>query len=163
MANGWQAFWSGVVEDFSTPFDSHALGRLTVRLLIAALLGGMLGFDRELKHKKAGLRTYMMVTLGSALFVIIAQQAADIGADFTRIVQGVIVGIGFLGAGAIVKQPAGSDVQGLTTAAGIWFAAAVGLAAGLGQLTAATVGTILALIVFIALAPIERWLHRDEK
>jgi putative Mg2+ transporter-C (MgtC) family protein len=163
MENGWHAFWTGFAEDFSGPMDPHALGRLLGRLIIAAVLGGLLGLDRELKKKRAGLRTFMMVTLGSALVVIIAERVPDIGADISRVIQGVILGIGFLGAGAIIKHESSTDVVGLTTAAGIWFAAGIGLAAGLGQIVAAVVGTILALIVFIALAPIERWIHRDDR
>jgi putative Mg2+ transporter-C (MgtC) family protein len=163
MVNAWHALWTGLTEDFAETPDPQAIGRLAVRLIMAALLGGLLGYDRERKGKKAGFRTHMLVSLGAALFVSIVQGLGGDSADISRVIQGVVVGIGFLGAGSIVKHQDTDDIHGLTTAAGIWFTSAVGLAAGNGRLVAAAMGTILALIIFVALAPIERWIHRHEK
>jgi putative Mg2+ transporter-C (MgtC) family protein len=155
----WGAMWDGVVQDFAELGDVQALSRLIVRLLIAILLGGLLGYDRERKGKEAGLRTHMLVGLGSALFVSVSQQVAGSSADLSRIVQGVIVGIGFLGSGAILKLQQDRQIRGLTTAAGVWLTAAVGMAAGLGRIGGAVAGTVLALIVFAALRPVELWIH----
>ena len=107
--------------------------QLGVRLLVAAVLGGILGWERHRAGKAAGLRTYMLVALGSAAFVAVPEQAGVSTADVSRILQGLIAGVGFLGAGCILRQQADGHVQGLTTAAGIWLTAAVGMAAGLGR------------------------------
>ncbi|MBC7968105.1 MAG: MgtC/SapB family protein [Fuerstia sp.] len=133
---------------------------MTVRLLLAAILGGMLGYDRERAGKAAGLRTHMLVSLGAALFVLIPQQAGLSKADLSRVIQGIVAGVGFLGAGAIVKDSRGGEIQGLTTAAGIWLTAAIGIAAGLGREASAVLGAVLAVVILSALARIS---HRIEK
>ena len=94
---------------------------MTVRLLLAALCGGLLGFERGRAGKEAGLRTHMLVTLGVAFFVLIPQQAGVSPGDMNRVIQGIITGIGFIGAGTILKLSEREEVRGLTTAAGIWF------------------------------------------
>jgi putative Mg2+ transporter-C (MgtC) family protein len=142
-------WWYGVVEDFlDLPSASEAV-RVIVRLLLAAILGGILGFERESTGKAAGLRTHMVIALGAALFVLIPQQMEL--ADLSRVIQGIVAGIGFLGAGAIIKRSEEKDIQGLTTAAGIWLTAAVGISAGLGRQTTAVLGTVLAVIILAAL------------
>src|SRR5262249_58398759 len=95
----------------------------------------------------AGLRTHMLVSVGAALFVLVPQQAGMSTADLSRVIQGVVAGIGFLGAGAILKHGHEGTVQGLTTAAGIWLTAGLGIAAGLGRGLAALLGTALALLI----------------
>jgi len=135
-------------EEFSDlPNVSEAV-RVTVRLLIAATLGGALGYEREKSGKAAGLRTHMLVSIGAAIFVLVPQQAGVVPADLTRVLQGLIAGIGFLGAGTIVKGESSDDasVKGLTSAAGIWLTAAIGVAAGIGRATA-FLTTFLALII----------------
>ena len=145
------AWWEGVVDDFSDLPDISLVIRLAVRLFLAAIMGGVLGFQRERSGKAAGLRTHMLVALGSALFVLIPQQAGMSLADLSRVMQGVVSGIGFIGAGAIMKQDGDQQVKGLTTAAGLWLTAAVGIAAGIGREASAILGTLLALLILSAL------------
>lgn len=109
---------------------------LGLRLLCAALAGAFMGLDRELRDRRVGMRTYMMVALGSAGFTLITMQLSlealelDMGADPTRIMQGLVGAIGFLGAGAIIQGK--QSVGGVATAASLWVAGAVGMASGLG-------------------------------
>lgn len=152
-------WWQGVVEDFSDVPDMGQVIRLSVRLLLAALLGGVLGFERERSGKAAGLRTHMLVSVGAALFVLIPQQAGMSLSDLSRVIQGVVAGIGFIGAGAILKQAAEQEVKGLTTAAGLWLTAAIGIAAGLGRETSAILGAFLAFIILSALLRASQWLN----
>jgi putative Mg2+ transporter-C (MgtC) family protein len=124
-----------------------------VRLALAVLLGGAIGFERELRDREAGLRTHMLVCLGSALFTIVSAYGFSeflvsgdpvIRADPTRIAAQIVTGIGFLGAGAIIRQ--GVSVRGLTTAATLWVAAAIGMAAGAGYYSGAIIATVVTLI-----------------
>ena len=128
------------------------------RLALAAALGAAIGFERELREREAGLRTHLLVCLGSALFTIVSAYGfhefltsgdAVVRSDPTRIAAQIVTGIGFLGAGAIIRQ--GISVRGLTTAATLWVAAAIGMAAGAGYYPGAVIGTILTLI---ALGPL---------
>ena len=96
------------------------------------------------------------------MFVQIPQQAGLTDADISRVIQGVVAGVGFLGAGAIVKHSQGGEVQGLTTAAGIWLTAAIGIAAGLGREASALLGTVLAVIILSTLARISRWIEKRQ-
>jgi len=121
--------------------------RVLIRLLVAAALGGLLGAERERAGKAAGLRTHMLVSLGSALFVLFPAEAGMPIADLSRVIQGVATGIGFIGAGTILKRPDIEHVEGLTTAAGIWLTAAIGLAVGAGQLWLPIVGAASAWII----------------
>lgn len=127
-----------------------------MRLVIAAVLGGLLGFERQHQGRPAGLRTFMLVALGSAFFVLVPLQAGMKIADLSRVIQGLLTGVGFLGAGAIVKSDEPDHVTGLTTAAGLWMAAALGMAVGMGRLPTALLGTILALIILAALRRFEQ-------
>ena len=129
-----------------------------LRLSLAAVLGGLIGAERELRERKAGLRTHLLVALGSALFTIVGaygfhaflQSGANVvRADPTRIAAQIVTGIGFLGAGAIIRH--GLSVRGLTTAATLWVVAAVGMAAGAGYYSVAVITTAL---VLIALYPL---------
>jgi len=127
--------------------DAATLAVIAARVLTAALLGGLIGWERERKGRTAGLKTHILVAIGSALFVL-APLLADIdGGDVTRVMQGIVQGIGFLGAGAIIKTEKGERVEGLTTAAGIWMTAAIGMAAGMGQEMVALITTVVALMV----------------
>ena len=123
------------------------------RLSLAAVLGGAIGFERELRDREAGLRTHLLVCLGSALFTIVSAYgfrefltSGDqvVRADPTRIAAQIVTGIGFLGAGAIIRQ--GLSVRGLTTAATLWVSAAIGIAAGAGYYSGAVLGTVVTLI-----------------
>lgn len=150
QAAGAQEAAQAVRQEFADLSDVGQITRTALRLLLAALLGGLLGWEREAEGKAAGLRTHMLTAMGAALTVSVVQfQGAGVN-EASRVIQGVIAGIGFLGAGAILKQPkeGGSKaVQGLTTAAGIWFTAAVGIAIGLGQEATAILSALLAFVV----------------
>lgn len=143
-----------IVSEFSDVPDAAQATRIILRLTLAALLGGLLGWQRESQGKAAGLRTHMLVAMGSALFILVSLQAGVDTANSSRLIQGVIAGVGFLGAGAILKAE-GKDsephVKGLTTAAGIWLTAAIGVSAGLGEEATAVLSTILALLILSAI------------
>lgn len=133
--------------EFSDVPDAAQLARIVVRLCMTALLGGLLGWERKHAGKAAGVRTHMLVAMGAALLVLVAQQADIAPADNSRVLQGVIAEVGFLGAGTLLKGNAESQVKGLTTAAGIWLTAAIGLATGLGREATALLSTLLAQLV----------------
>jgi putative Mg2+ transporter-C (MgtC) family protein len=139
-----------------TPLPDAELIR---RLLTAALLGALLGFEREVRQKSAGLRTNILISVGSALFTLMSYELADgAGADPSRIAAQIVTGIGFLGAGAIMRT--GSGVQGLTTAATVWVNAAVGVAAGGGEYHLAFIATAITLMALLVLAPVEGLIER---
>lgn len=144
----WEEIGDTIVEEFSDLTDPAQATRIVLRLMVAAILGGLLGIEREHKGKAAGVRTHMLVAMGSALFVLVSQQAGIIATDMSRVIQGLIAGVGFLGAGTILKVQSEEKVQGLTTAAGIWMTAAIGMAAGLGLEVTAVLSTTLALGIF---------------
>jgi putative Mg2+ transporter-C (MgtC) family protein len=141
--------------------DLAQAARVAVRLVLAALLGGLLGLERERRGKAAGLRTHMLVALGSALFVIAPLEAGAGAADLTRVIQGIATGIGFVGAGSILKQTEQGEVKGLTTAAGIWLTAAVGIAVGLGRLWLPVLGVLLSWLILSVLGRYEARLESD--
>jgi len=153
----WQEVWNTVLSEFSDIPDATQITRITLRLLVAAALGGLLGYERETQGKSAGVRTHMLVAIGAALFVLIPQQAGASTADLTRVLQGLIAGVGFLGAGAIILGTKKVETQGLTTAAGIWVTAAIGVAAGMGRESTAVLSTLVALFV-LSVVP---WIVRD--
>jgi putative Mg2+ transporter-C (MgtC) family protein len=137
---------------------SLSWGEVLARLALAAVLGAAIGFERELREREAGLRTHLLVCLGAALFTIVSAYGfhefltsggAVVRTDPTRIAAQIVTGIGFLGAGAIIRQ--GISVRGLTTAATLWVAAAIGMAAGAGYYSGAVLGTVLTLV---ALGPL---------
>ena len=133
---------------------------LIQRLLTAAFLGSILGFERELRHKSAGLRTNILIAIGSALFTLMSYEIAaeTVGADPGRLAAQIVTGIGFLGAGAIMRTNAG--VQGLTTAATVWVNAAVGVAAGGGEYHLAYIATAITVAVLLVLQPLETMIDR---
>jgi putative Mg2+ transporter-C (MgtC) family protein len=143
----WQEVWNTVQSEFSDVPDATQITRIIVRLTVAAVLGGLLGYERQKQGKSAGVRTHMMVAIGAALFVLIPQQAGATIADISRVLQGLTAGIGFLGAGAIIMGTRQTEARGLTTAAGIWVTAAIGVAAGLGRESTAVLSTVVALFV----------------
>ena len=145
-----EAMMEALRAEFSDVSDPAQLTRIVVRLLLAAALGAVLGYERERRGKAAGLRTHMLVAIGAALFVLVPQQAGMAVADMSRVIQGIVTGVGFLGAGAIIKHAPEHSVQGLTTAAGVWMTAAIGIACGLGREATAVLSTVLALAVLTA-------------
>jgi putative Mg2+ transporter-C (MgtC) family protein len=137
-------------ELFNLPDGAH-IASVTLRLVTAAVLGGLLGFERESKGKDAGLRTHMLVALGAAVFVLVPAEVGMADGDIGRVIQGVATGIGFLGAGTILKRTDQEQISGLTTAAGIWLTAAIGLSVGVGRLWLSIVCTACALIILYIL------------
>ena len=131
-----------------------------LRLLLAAALGGAIGLEREYRHKPAGLRTNMLIALGSALFSVMSIDLGAAAGSPDRIAAQVVTGIGFLGAGAILRS--GENVHGLTTAATIWVNAAIGMAAGLGAYAVASVAAAITLVVLAFLPVMERLFERRE-
>jgi putative Mg2+ transporter-C (MgtC) family protein len=148
--------WKALAEDFADVPDAAAAVRTIVRLVLAAVLGGLLGYERERKGKSAGMRTHMLIALGAALFALVPQQSGWSPEAQSRVLQGLAAGIGFLGAGPILKREQQGEVQGLTTAAGIWMAAAVGMTAGLGREVTAILATGLALGILALLPHVDR-------
>lgn len=149
-----------MISEFSE-FDNLAeVTVVLIRMLLAAVLGGLLGLEREQRGKPAGLRTHMLVCMGAALFILIPQQAGISDEEMSRVIQGVIAGIGFLCAGAIIKGDDEQHLTGLTTAAGIWFTAAIGVAVGLGREQTAVLCAILAWIVLFVVPNFSRLLRK---
>jgi len=146
----WRQGWMTVQQEFSDLGDPADLTRVTVRLTMALLLGAVLGYERQSAGAAAGVRTHMLVCLGSAMFVLVPLQAGMQIADLSRVIQGVTVGIGFLGAGAILKM-GNENIKGLTTAAGIWVTASVGVAAGMGMEGTAILSAVFGWIVLALL------------
>ncbi|HEV8428589.1 MAG TPA: MgtC/SapB family protein [Pyrinomonadaceae bacterium] len=127
--------------------DRTRLGITLIRVFAAVLLGAIVGIERERAGKPAGLRTHMIVSLGTAV-VVLACTEVNMGLDgLSRVIQGIVTGIGFVGAGSILKLSEQREIRGLTTAAGLWMTAAIGIAVGLGALGLAVIGTILTLLV----------------
>jgi putative Mg2+ transporter-C (MgtC) family protein len=135
-----------LANEFSLP-DAGTTTVIIARLLTAAVLGGLLGMERESKGRAAGLKTHILVSIGSALFVMAPLLSGIEPGDVTRVMQGIVSGIGFLGAGAIIKLERDERIEGLTTAAGIWMVSAVGMAAGMGMEVMALATTLIGLAV----------------
>lgn len=132
----------------------HDLSVIVFRLCLALVVGATIGLDRELRHKPAGLRTHMLVSFGSALFVLIPLQLVavpDSQNELSRVIQGIASGVGFLGAGVILHESQQElklvGVHGLTTAAAIWVVAALGIAAGCGLWQMSLIGALMSLVV----------------
>lgn len=143
--------WHTILLEFSDLGNVEDITRIVLRLLVAVILGGLLGYERESVGASAGLRTHMLVSLGSALFVLIPLQAGMEIGDISRVLQGVTAGIGFIGAGAILKHSHKDDVKGVTTAASVWLTAAVGIAAGMGREATAVLSALFALVILAIL------------
>src|SRR5262245_36897314 len=134
---------------------------LALRLLLAAGLGAAIGIERELRQKPAGLRTNILIAVGAALFTIVSVEIGTPGGTADRIAAQIVTGIGFLGAGAIIRGR--GNVHGMTTAATIWVNAAVGMAAGAGYYLMASIATAISLIVLLALTPIDALFERRKE
>ncbi len=134
---------------------------LLLHLVLAVILGGAIGLERELQQKAAGLRTNILICVGAALFTELSlAMTAEFG-DPSRIAAQIVTGVGFLGAGAIIQGR--GIVTGLTTAATMWLVAAIGMAVGFGALLEATGTTLLVVVVLVALRPIERWIEKRKR
>jgi len=135
-----------LAQEYALP-SAGTMAIVVARVFTAAVLGGLIGYERERKGRSAGFKTHILVSIGSALFVLAPAMAQVPMADITRVMQGIVSGIGFLGAGAILRMDKGTRIEGLTTAAGIWMTSAVGMAAGIGMEMIALLTTLVALIV----------------
>ncbi len=122
---------------------------MVLRLLLAAALGAVIGYQRERANKPAGLRTHILISLGSALFTVVSIFGFGDGVDVSRVAAGVVTGIGFIGAGVIFRGMRGDHVMGLTTAASVWITAAIGLAAGVGMYLIAFIVAVVAVLVLM--------------
>ena len=151
--------WEELTGGFS---GTQEMVSLTVRLVLASLVGAVIGFQRERMGKAAGLRTHMLVSSGAAVFVIGGAELGMGSDSLARVIQGLITGIGFLGAGAILKIYERREVEGLTTAAGIWMTAALGVSVGLGRFGLALVATVLSLATLSLVRRVERALNLKE-
>ncbi len=134
---------------------------LLLHLVLAVILGGSIGLERELKQKAAGLRTNILICAGAALFTELSLTMTVEFGDPSRIAAQIVTGVGFLGAGAIIHGR--GTVTGLTTAATMWLVAAIGMAVGFGALLEATGTTLLVVLVLVALRPIERWIEKRKR
>jgi len=143
----WDQVLATLANEFSDLDDPTQATRVTLRVLLAALLGGLLGFEREQHGKAAGIRTHMLVALGAALFVLAPQMAGAESDALSRVIQGIVAGIGFLCAGTILKRDSLAEVKGLTTAAGLWLTTAIGVTVGLGREATAVLATLVALVI----------------
>lgn len=144
----WEELTSGLP-------NSRQLAQVVIRLIAATMLGAIVGFEREWAGKPAGLRTHALVSLGTAVSVV-AGSAFGMSSDgLSRVIQGIVTGIGFIGAGSILKRNEEQDIKGLTTAAGVWMTAAIGVTAGLGLLGVALLSTLLAVIILALVGAIE--------
>jgi putative Mg2+ transporter-C (MgtC) family protein len=149
-------------ELFSLP-DTDFLMRAISRLGVAALLGGLIGLEREWMGKAAGLRTHMTVSLGCAAFVLVMLESSPDPGDMARVIQGIAAGIGFIGAGTILKRSDEDDIKGLTTAATIWLTAAVGAAIGAGHLWLGLICVLIAFLILSILLGVDTWLARKRQ
>ena len=154
------ALWRELVSGFP---DSVEMASITVRLILAIALGGLLGLQRAHVGKAAGMRTHMLVALGAAIVVLMPKLNGMSSADMSRIIQGTLTGIGFIGGGVILKLSEQHQIVGVTTAASIWLTATVGIAAGTGRLSLAVAGAILALLILTVFGRLEHWMIDKDK
>ena len=143
---------------------SLTFGAILLRLAAAVAVGALIGLDRELRRKPAGLRTLALVSLGSAVFILetIDPTRGAYTDTSSRVIQGIVTGVGFLGAGSIMRGASDDSIRGLTTAASIWLAAATGVACGLANWPLVLGGSVLGLLVLV-ITPVERVIHHRRK
>jgi putative Mg2+ transporter-C (MgtC) family protein len=154
-----EVFWEEITHGLP---DIRQLAQVIIRLIAAALLGAIIGIQREKAGKPAGLRTHMLVALGTCVFVLACIGYGMNTDGLSRVIQGIVTGIGFIGAGSILKLDKERDIQGLTTAASVWIVAAIGVAVGLGGLGLAILTTFLTLMVLAAIGSYDKEV-RSEK
>jgi putative Mg2+ transporter-C (MgtC) family protein len=146
-------FWE---ELFSGLRDLQELKHVLLRMVSAVVLGSIVGIERERAGKPAGLRTHILVSLGTAVVVLACSRSGMSSDGLSRVIQGIVTGIGFIGAGSILKLDEERNIQGLTTAAGLWMTAAIGVAVGLGSLGVAILATVSTVIVLAVAGVHER-------
>ena len=153
-----------VWQELTLGLDStRQAAQILLRMVAAVLFGFLVGIQREKAGKPAGVRTHMLVSLGTSLVVL---ACAGMGMQFdaqSRVIQGIVTGIGFIGAGSILKLSQERDIQGLTTAAGLWLTAAIGVACGVGTLGIALIAAVLTVLVLALAGVIESQRENAEK
>lgn len=152
----WQELTNGMP-------DLRNFATVLIRLIAATVLGGIVGIQREKAGKPAGFRTHIIVGLGTALIVVACSRGGMDNDGLSRVIQGIVTGIGFIGTGSILKVERERDIRGLTTAAGLWLTAAVGVAAGLGTIGIAIIGTVLGLLVLAVEGAVESRAEKQKK
>lgn len=157
-----QTILSTLQSEFESFWELEQTTRVVWRMAMALALGAAIGWDRERRDAEAGLRTHMLVALGAALFVLVPLEAGMDDEQLSRVVQGLVSGIGFLGAGAVLKDSDEGRIHGLTTAATIWATAAVGIAAGLGHTGTAAIATVFMLLVLVWLRRLGKSIRRRQ-
>jgi putative Mg2+ transporter-C (MgtC) family protein len=139
---------------------------ILARLLLSVVVGAVIGLNRDLHHKQAGVRTNALVSLGAALAVLVVMPPGEDPTQridaMSRVIQGVLTGIGFLGAGVILRDPASRHVSGLTTAAAVWLSALLGVASGAGNYAVVVIALVLGLGAVVCGGPLERWFRRTD-
>ena len=153
-------FWQELT--FGLPEFQQFL-RIVIRLVASVILGGIIGFQREKVGKPAGLRTHILVALGTTVFVLGCSGYGMSSDGLSRVIQGIITGIGFIGAGAILKSDAEQTIKGLTTAASVWVTAAVGVTVGLGEVGLAIIATVFSLVVLTLTGLIEFSVKKSDR
>ena len=153
-----EVFWQELTTGLP---DQKQFVQVLIRLIAATLLGAIIGIQREKVGKPAGLRTHILVTLGTTVFVLACSKSGMSSEGLSRVIQGIITGIGFIGAGSILKLNEERNIQGLTTAAGVWMTAAIGVAVGLGALGLAILATLLTLIILGLAGRLEFRINKD--
>src|SRR5678816_52266 len=150
-------FFFFLLQELSAGLNNFGqIERVLLRVIAATLLGAVVGFERERAGKPAGFRTHILVSLGTAI-VVLACAGSQMSMDgLSRVIQGIVTGIGFIGAGSILELDQQRHIQGLTTAAGLWMTAAIGVACGLGTIGLALIATVMTLIVLGVLRAIEQ-------
>lgn len=147
-----------------TDFSWAEVARVVIRLVLALVLGGAIGLEREVRRKPAGMRTFMLIAMSGCAFTLLGLELAEkMRADLTHVIQGVAMGVGFLGAGTVLTLPDRAEVRGLTTASAIWVASAIGVATGAGWFTIAITLSVLTLLVLTVLGRLERREQQPEK
>ena len=152
----WPQVTAALHAEFADLYDVEQLTRVLLRLTLALLFGAAIGWERERHDSAAGLRTHMLVAMGAAVFVMVPQLADAEWDALSRVMQGVVSGIGFLGAGAVLKLDALRQIRGLTTAASIWATAAIGITVGLGREGTALLITLLTWLVLSVLLRLKK-------
>jgi putative Mg2+ transporter-C (MgtC) family protein len=146
---------NAIREDFQGLFNTEQLAHLILRIAVACVAGAIVGYQREKLGKAAGLRTHILVTAGTALMVAVCYLEGMDHADVSRVLQGIITGIGFLGGGVILKLEKNQEIKGLTSAAAIWYVAALGIACGLGKFSIVLLGSIVGFAILEMVARLE--------
>ena len=152
-----EIFWEELTSGLP---NSRQLAHVIIRLLASAILGAIIGIQRERAGKPAGLRTHILVTLGTTVFVVACTGYGMSSDGISRVIQGIVTGIGFIGAGSILKLDKERDIKGLTTSAGIWITSGIGVAVGLGALGLALMATVLTVVILSVVERFEEKIYK---